>query len=358
MFFLNIFPIKQIANNTKYDKLKKGDKEKPMSSKRVKIAVTGAAGQIGYALLFRIASGQLLGVKTEVELQLLELEAALTALDGVAMELDDCAFPLLKKITCTSDVNEVMKDINWAILVGAFPRKAGMERSDLLEKNGAIFTAQGKAIGAYAASDVRVFVVGNPCNTNCLIAMSNAPDVPRDRFFAMTALDENRAVSQLAKKAGVDNTQVKNMIIWGNHSATQYPDFYNAKIGKKAAHEVIGDTQWLQGEFIQTVQKRGGAIIKARGSSSAASAANGVIHGISRLASDEAGGASYSMGVCSEGQYGVDKGLIFSFPCCNKKGKWEVVEGVAHNQFGQAKIKATLEELRLERDTVKKMKLI
>ena len=329
-----------------------------MNNKRVKIAVTGAAGQIGYALLFRIASGQMLGPSTEVELQLLELKGALGTLEGVAMELDDCAFPLLKKITCTSDVNEVMKDVNWAILVGAFPRKDGMERSDLLEKNGAIFTAQGKAIGKHAASDVRVFVVGNPCNTNCLIAMHNAADIPRNRFFAMTALDENRAVSQLAKKACVDNTQVSNMIIWGNHSATQYPDFYNAKIGRKAASEVIGDTAWLQGEFIETVQKRGAAVIKARGSSSAASAANGVIHGISRLAYDTAKGGSYSMGVCSEGQYGVDKGLIFSFPCRNKKGKWEVIEGVSHNEFGQKKIKATLEELRQERDAVRKMKLI
>ena len=329
-----------------------------MSSKRVKIAVTGAAGQIGYALLFRIASGRMLGPKTEVELQLLELEAALPALDGVAMELDDCAFPLLKKISCTSNVEEVMKDVNWAILVGAFPRKAGMERADLLEKNGAIFTKQGEAIGKHAASDVRVFVVGNPCNTNCLIAMHNARDIPQDRFFAMTTLDENRAVSQLAQKAGVDNTQVSNMIIWGNHSATQYPDFYNAKISKRPVCEVIDDTDWLQGKFIETVQKRGAAVIKARGSSSAASAANGVVDGISRLSSTGPKGESFSMGICSQGQYGVDKGLIFSFPCHNKKGKLEVIEGVAHNDFGKEKIKATLEELRQERDTVKKMNLI
>ncbi|MCY4524810.1 MAG: malate dehydrogenase, partial [Halobacteriovoraceae bacterium] len=278
--------------------------------------------------------------------------------NGVAMELDDCAFPLLKKITCTSDVNKVMDGVSWAILVGSIPRKAGMERSDLLEKNGAIFTKQGGAIGEHAGSDVRVFVVGNPCNTNCLIAMHNAPDVPRDRFYAMTALDEKRAVSQLAQKAGVDNTKISNMIIWGNHSATQYPDFYNAKIGGKAVCDVIKDTKWLEEEFIGMVQKRGAAVIQARGSSSAASAANGIISGVSRLACDTTKGESYSMAVCSQGQYGVDEGLIFSFPCQSKNGKSQVIEGVSHNKFGQAKIAATLRELREERDTVKKMNLI
>lgn len=321
--------------------------------KRVKVAVTGAAGQIGYALLFRIASGQMFGPETEVELQLLELEPALKALHGVGMELDDCAFPLLKKITCTSDINVAMKDVNWAILVGSVPRKDGMERSDLLKINGGIFTTQGKAINDNAASDVRVFVVGNPCNTNALIAMNAAKDIPRDRFFAMTTLDENRAKSQLAIKAGVDVTSIKQMTIWGNHSATQYPDFYHTLIDGKPADQVISDLSWLQGEFISTVQKRGAEIIKARGASSAASAASAVVDGIYHLTHDTPAGETYSMALCSNGQYGVDEGLIFSLPCRTENGSLKVIEGIEHNSFGQEKFKLTLDELRSERDAVK-----
>jgi malate dehydrogenase len=329
-----------------------------MANKRVKVAVTGAAGQIGYALLFRIASGQMFGPDTEVELQLIELPQAQGALGGVAMELDDCAFPLLRKVVCTDQLNVGFKDVNWAILVGSVPRKDGMERSDLLKINGGIFTAQGKAINDFAADDVRVFVVGNPCNTNCLIAMNSAPRVPKDRFFAMTTLDENRAKSQLANKAGVPVSSVSNTIIWGNHSATQYPDFANAKIDGKLATEVISDHTWLKGEFIETVQKRGAAIIKARGASSAASAANAVVDGIYHLTHNTAAGQTYSMCLASNGQYGVDEGLIFSFPCRTENGKLVVVENVKHDAFGQDKFQKTLDELRSERDAVIELGLI
>ncbi|HNO22106.1 MAG TPA: malate dehydrogenase, partial [Leptospiraceae bacterium] len=251
--------------------------------KTVKVAVTGAAGQIGYSLLFRIASGQMFGQDTAVELQLLELEAALPALKGVVMELDDCAFPLLQKVTVTSDLDTAFNNINWALLVGSVPRKAGMERGDLLKINGGIFTKQGKSIEAKAANDVRVLVVGNPCNTNCLIAMNNAKGVPSSRWFALTKLDENRAKTQLAQKAGVQVSDVSNLAIWGNHSATQYPDFYNAKISGKPATDLIKDTEWLKGDFISTVQKRGAAIIAARGASSAASAANAVVDTVRQI---------------------------------------------------------------------------
>lgn len=329
-----------------------------MSKKRVKVAVTGAAGQIGYALLFRIASGAMFGPETEVELQLLELEQALPALKGVAMELEDCAFPLLRNIVMSSDLNVAFKDANWVICVGSVPRKDGMERADLLKINGGIFTAQGNAIEKSAASDVRVFVVGNPCNTNCLIAMNNAKGVPADRFFAMTSLDENRAVTQIAQKAGVPVTAVSNMTIWGNHSATQYPDFFNAKVNGKPVTEVISDHEWLKGDFLKTVQQRGAAIIKARGASSAASAANAVVDGIRRLTTETPAGNSFSMCLSSNGEYGVDKGLIFSYPCRVEGGKLKVIEGIKHNEFGQEKFKATLEELRSERDSVKSMNLI
>jgi len=329
-----------------------------MSTKRVKVAVTGAAGQIGYALLFRIASGQMFGPDTEVELQLLELEAALPALNGVAMELDDCAFPLLKNIVCTSDPNVAFKDANWALLVGSVPRKDGMERADLLKINGGIFTGQGKAINDNAADDVRVFVVGNPCNTNCLIAMNAAKDIPNDRFYAMTMLDENRAKTQLAQKAGVDVTAVNNMTIWGNHSATQYPDFFNAKINGKSAAEVITDADWLKSEFITTVQKRGAAIIKARGLSSAASAANAIVDGVYNMTHDTPAGETFSMCLSSKGEYGVDEGLIFSYPCRTENGVVKVVEGIEHNDFGKDKFATTHEELKSERDTVKGMGLI
>jgi len=329
-----------------------------MTKKRVKVAITGAAGQIGYALVYRIASGQMFGPETEVELQLLELEAALPALKGVAMELDDCAFPLLKNIVCTDSLDVAMKDANWAILVGAVPRKDGMERADLLKINGGIFTGQGKAINDNAASDCRVFVVGNPCNTNCLIAMHSASGLAKDRFYAMTMLDELRAKTQLAQKAGVDVTSVSNMTIWGNHSATQYPDFYNAKIDGKPAHEVIGDEEWLKGDFITTVQKRGAAIIKARGASSAASAANAIVQGVYNLTHDTPEGETYSMCITSSGQYGVEEGLIFSFPCRTENGVLKVVEGVEHSDFGKEKFDVTHNELKKERDTVKEMGLI
>ena len=329
-----------------------------VAKKRVKVAVTGAAGQIGYALLFRIASGQMLGMETEVELQLLELEQALPALKGVAMELEDCAFPLLKNIVLTSDLNTAFKDANWVICVGSVPRKDGMERSDLLKINGGIFTAQAKAIETSAASDVRIFVVGNPCNTNALIAMNNAKGIPADRFYAMTSLDENRAKAQLAQKAQVDVTSVKNLTIWGNHSATQYPDFYNALINGKAVTDVISDHEWLKGDFIKTVQQRGAAIIKARGLSSAASAANAAIDGIRSLVTETPSGETFSMCLASNGEYGVDKGLIFSFPCRIENGKLKIVEGIKHNEFGQERFQTTLGELRSERDAVKSLGLI
>lgn len=329
-----------------------------MSKKRIKVAITGAAGQIGYALLFRIASGQMFGADTEVDLHLLELPQAVPSLQGVAMELDDCAFPLLRNVVCTSDLKEAMQDINWAVLVGAVPRKEGMERSDLLKINGGIFGPQGKAINDYAADDVRVFVVGNPCNTNCLIAMNHAPDVPRDRFYAMTMLDENRARMQLAKKAGVPVTAVTNMTIWGNHSSTQYPDFYNAKIDDKPTLDVIKDEKWLQTDFIETVQKRGAAVIKARGASSAASAANAALDGVYKIVHDTPAGDTFSVALCSNGEYGVDEGLIFSYPCRVDGGKFKVVTGIEHNAFGKEKFQLTLDELRGERDAVKELGLI
>lgn len=327
-------------------------------SKRIKVAVTGAAGQIGYALLFRIASGQMFGPGVELELQLLELEQALGGLRGTIMELDDCAFPLLKAVRYSSDPNEAMKDVNWAVLVGAVPRKADMQRSDLLRVNGQIFTQQGRALNDHAAEDVRVFVVGNPCNTNCLIAMNNAPRIPRDRFFAMTSLDELRARTQLAKKAGVDVTSVTQMIIWGNHSATQFPDFAHAKIDGKPAGDVIRDKAWLEGEFITTVQNRGTEVIKARGASSAASAANAAITGVYNLTHDTPAGEYYSTCRSSKGEYGVDEGLIFSFPCRTENGVSRVVEGITFDDFGRKKFDATLEELRKERDAVRELELI
>ncbi|MAX67008.1 MAG: malate dehydrogenase [Bacteriovoracaceae bacterium] len=328
-----------------------------MANKRVKVAVTGPAGQIGYAILFRIASGQMFGPDTEVELQLLELPQALGALEGVKMELDDCAFPLLKNIVCTDKMEVAFKDANWILAIGAVPRKDGMERSDLLKVNGGIFGPLGKAMAAHGADDCKLFVVGNPCNTNCLIAMESS-GLPKDRFFAMTTLDENRAKTQLAQKAGVDVTAVTNMTIWGNHSATQYPDFYNAKIDGKSAAEAISDQSWLKNDFISVVQKRGAAIIKARGASSAASAANACVQGVYHLTHDTPAGETFSMCLASNGQYGVDEGLIFSFPCRVENGKLVVVEGIEHNEFGTEKFEATLAELKTERDTVKKLGLI
>ncbi len=328
-----------------------------MLKPRVKVAITGAAGQIGYAMLFRIARGDMFGPETDVELQLLELPAALPALQGVLMELEDCAFPLLKNVVITDDVNVAMRNVNWAVLVGAVPRKAGMERSDLLKINGGIFTVQGHAINEHAANDVRVLVVGNPANTNCLIAMHNAPDVPHDRFFSMTLLDENRARTQLAKKAGVGVESVKNIVVWGNDSATQYPDFYHATIDGLPAAQVISEP-WLQNDFMPMIQKRGAEVIKARGASSAGSAANAAIGSVYKLTHDTPPGESFSVGSYSQGQYGVDEGLIFSFPTRVVHGKYDVATGWKHNAFGQQHIDLTLQELREERDAVRQLGLI
>ena len=322
--------------------------------KPVHVAVTGPTGTVGYAALFRIASGQVFGPDRPVVLRLWEIEAAMKALDGVVMELDDCAFPLLADVVATSDLATAFDGISWAVLVGSMPRKAGMERGDLLSANGAIFKPQGQAIAAHAASDVRVLVVGNPCNTNCLIARSNAPDVPDDRWFAMTRLDQNRAVAQLARKAAVPVAEVSNLAIWGNHSATQFPDFTHARISGRPATEVIGDRAWLEGEFITTVQKRGAAIIEARGASSAASAANAVIDSIVSVEAPTAAGDWSSLAVVSQGQYGVPEGLVFSYPVRSKgQGSWEVVEGLDLDDFARAKVAATRAELEEERDEVK-----
>lgn len=324
----------------------------------ITVAVTGAAGQIGYSLLFRIASGSMFGPDQPVALRLIEIEPALPTLGGVVMELDDCAFPLVHSITPTSDLNEGFRGVNWALLVGSVPRKAGMERKDLLNINGKIFVGQGQAIAKNAASDVRVLVVGNPCNTNCLIAMNNAKEVPAERWFAMTRLDENRAKSQLAQKAGVHTTDVTNLAIWGNHSATQYPDFTNAKIKGQAVTEVISDQAWLEGEFISTVQQRGAAIIKARGSSSAASAANAVVDTVKSLVTPTPAGDWTSVAVVSDGSYGVEKDIITSFPIRTDGSKWEIVQGVPVSEFSQGKINATVNELKEERDAVKELGLI
>ena len=321
----------------------------------VKVAVTGAAGQSGYALLVRSASGQMFGPDTAVELQLLELEQAVPAAKGVIMELDDCAFPLLQKVSVSSNIDEAFRDINWALLVGSVPRKAGMERGDLLKINGGIFTTQGKAIEKNANSDVRVLVVGNPCNTNALIAMNNAKGIPSDRWFAMTGLDENRAKTQLAQKAGVAVKQVSNVAIWGNHSATQYPDFYNAKINGKPATDAISDHDWLKGDFISTVQKRGAAIIAARGASSAASAANAVVDTVHNIVTPTKAGDWFSAACHSNGEYGVEKGLIFGYPLRSDGKKVEIVSGLELNAFGKEKFDLTHKELQEEKAEVKDM---
>jgi malate dehydrogenase len=330
-----------------------------MAKTPVHVTVTGAAGQIGYAILFRIASGQLLGPDQPVVLRLLEIEPAMKALDGVAMELDDCGFPLLAGIEPTSDLATAFSGTSWALLVGSIPRKAGMERGDLLNVNGGIFKPQGQAINSHAADDVRVLVVGNPCNTNCLIARSNAPDVPADRWFAMTRLDENRAKSQLAQRAGVPVGEVTNMTIWGNHSATQYPDFANAKIGGAPAPEVITDRDWLRTTFIETVQKRGAAVIEARGLSSAASAANAAIDSVNSVHTAPASGDWASLAVVSRGEYGTPEGLQYGFPVvADGAGGWSVVEGLTHDDFAREKLQVTTEELVGERDEVRALGLI
>src|ERR1051325_8949125 len=326
-----------------------------MNNAPLRVAVTGAAGQIGYSLLFRIASGSMFGPSQPVILQLIEIEPALPALNGVIMELDDCAFPLLKGVVPTANLDEGFRGVNWALLVGSVPRKAGMERKELLGINGKIFIGQGQAIQKNAAPDVRILVVGNPCNTNCFIAMNNAPQIPRERFFAMTRLDENRAKSQLAKKAGVEVTTVSNAAIWGNHSSTQYPDFYNARIGGRPATQVITDEAWLKGEFISSVQQRGAAIIKARGASSAASAANAVVDSVRSIVEPTPAGDWNSVAICSDGSYGVEKGLISSFPIRSDGKKLEIVQGLAVNDFSRSKIDATVNELKEERSLVSEL---
>ena len=318
----------------------------------IKVVVTGAAGQIGYSLLFRIASGEMFGSDQPIALHLIEIPNALGALDGVVMELHDCAFPLLQSIVPTADLDEGFRDVNWALLVGSVPRKAGMERKDLLGINGKIFIGQGQAIEKNAAADVRVLVIGNPCNTNCLIAMNNAKEIPHERWFAMTRLDENRARAQLAHKAGVEITRVTNMTIWGNHSATQYPDFYNAKIDNQRANEVITDEKWLKEEFIATVQQRGAAVIKARGLSSAASAANAIVDTVRFLNNDTPRDDWHSVAVCSDGSYDVDRDLISSFPVRRRGGKWEIVQKLPINNFSRAKIDKSVAELNEEKSLV------
>jgi malate dehydrogenase len=323
-----------------------------MKGSPLRVAVTGAAGQIGYSLVFRIASGAMFGPIQPIILHLVEIEPALPALKGVVMELEDCAFPLLKGVVPTARLDEGFKDVNWALLVGSVPRKAGMERKELLGINGKIFIGQGEAIQKNAASDVRILVVGNPCNTNCLIAMNRARDIPRDRFFAMTRLDENRAKSQLARKAGVDVSKVTNVAIWGNHSSTQYPDFYNAKINGQPVQQAISDEAWLQGEFISSVQQRGAAIIKARQASSAASAANAIVDTVHSLVEPTPRGDWHSVALCSDGSYGVEAGLISSFPVTVSRGRAEVVQGVPLNDFGRAKLDLTVNELKEEKAMV------
>ena len=324
----------------------------------VNVTVTGAAGQIGYALLFRIASGQLLGSEVPVRLRLLEIEPALKAAEGTAMELDDCAFPLLEGIDITADAKAAFDGANVALLVGARPRTAGMERGDLLSANGGIFKPQGEAINAGAADDIRVLVVGNPANTNALIAASHAPDVPAERFTAMTRLDHNRALSQLAKKTGAAVSDIRKLTIWGNHSATQYPDWSKAEIGGKPAAEVVGDDAWLTDTFIPTVAKRGAAIIEARGQSSAASAANAAIDHIYDWVNGTPEGDWTSAAIVSDGSYGVPEGLISSFPVVSRGGRWEIVQGLEISEFSRGKIDASVAELVEERDAVRELGLI
>ena len=329
-----------------------------MSTTPVKVAVTGAAGQIGYSLLFHIASGALLGPDTPVELRLLEITPALKALEGVVMELDDCAFPTLAGVQIGDDPNTIFEGVNLALLVGARPRGPGMERSDLLEANGAIFTGQGKALNDHAADDIRITVTGNPANTNALIAMSNAPDIPRERFTALTRLDHNRALAQLAAKTGVSVNDIRRMTIWGNHSATQYPDIFHAEVNGKNAAELVNDQAWLESDFIPTVQKRGAAIIAARGSSSAASAAAATVASARDWMGASADGDWLSMAVVSDGSYGVPEGLISSFPVTTKDGSWEIVQGLEIDDFSRARIDASAAELAEERDAVKALGLI
>ena len=324
----------------------------------VRVAVTGAAGQIGYSLLFRIASGQLLGPDVPIILQLLEIPPAMGALEGVAMELDDCAFGLLAGMELSDNPDAAFAGAAWALLVGSRPRSKGMERKDLLEANGGIFTRQGQALAANAADDIRVLVVGNPANTNCLIAQRNAAGILPERFSAMTRLDHNRAIAQLASRVRTTVNDVRCMTIWGNHSATQYPDIFNCRIGERPAHEVVGDQEWLEENFIPTVQKRGAAIIEARGASSAASAANAAIDHVRDWAAGTPDGDWVSVALPSDGSYGVPEGLISSFPCVGDGHGWRIVQGLEHNLFSRSRIDATVAELIAERDTVTELGLI
>jgi len=324
----------------------------------LKVAVTGAAGQIGYSLLFRLASGALLGADRPIELRLLEIEPALKALEGVVMELDDCAFATLAGVEIGADPEKVFDGVNLALLVGARPRGPGMERSDLLEANGAIFTAQGKALNSVAADDVRIGVTGNPANTNALIAMTNAPDIPQERFSALTRLDHNRAISQLAQKTGAPVTEITKMTIWGNHSATQYPDLFHAEVGGRSAAEVVNDQDWLEHTFIPTVAKRGAAIIEARGSSSAASAASATIDAARDWLRGSPEDDWVSMAVRSDGSYGVQEGLISSFPVTTTNGDWSIVQGLEIDTFSRGRIDATVAELADEKDAVTRLGLI
>jgi malate dehydrogenase len=324
----------------------------------VKVAVTGAAGQIGYAILFRIASGQLLGADTHVQLALLEIPQAVKAAEGTAMELDDCAFPLVDGIDIYDDPTQAFDGVNIALLVGARPRTKGMERGDLLEANGGIFKPQGKALNDRAASDVKILVVGNPANTNCLIAQSNAPDIPADRFTAMMRLDHNRAKAQLAKKAGAAVSDITNMTIWGNHSATQYPDIFHAKVKGQSAAEVVNDQAWLENDFIPTVQKRGAAIIEARGASSAASAANAAIDHVRDWVLGTPEGDWVSMAIPSDGSYGVEEGIISGFPVTCSGGKYEIVQGLELSDFDRGRVDTTVNELKEERDAIRQLSLV
>lgn len=329
-----------------------------MSNNPVKVAVTGAAGQIGYAILFRIASGQLLGADTPVHLSLLEIPAAVKAAEGTAMELDDCAFPLLAGVDIYDDPNQAFDGVNVALLVGARPRSKGMERADLLEANGGIFKPQGEALNAHAATDVKVLVVGNPANTNCLIAQSNAPDIPRERFTAMMRLDHNRAIAQVAKKTGAAVSDVTNMTIWGNHSASQYPDVFHAKVKGSPAAETIAAQSWIESDFIPTVQKRGAAIIEARGASSAASAANAAIEHVHDWVLGTPQGDWVSMAIPSDGTYGIEEGIFCGYPCTCAGGEYTVVEGLELDEFSQSRIDASVAELADERESVKQLGLI
>ncbi|MGI8506433.1 MAG: malate dehydrogenase [Solirubrobacteraceae bacterium] len=328
------------------------------NTSQVKVAVTGAAGQIGYAILFRIASGQLLGPDTRVHLSLLEIPDAVKAAEGTAMELDDCAFPLLAGIDIHDDPNQAFDGADIALLVGARPRTKGMERGDLLEANGGIFKPQGEALNHHAASGIKVLVVGNPANTNCLIAQSNAPDIPRERFTAMMRLDHNRAIAQVARKTGAQVSEVTNMTIWGNHSATQYPDVFHAKVKGSSAAEAIGDQAWIEDDFIPTVQKRGAAIIEARGASSAASAANAAVDHVRDWVLGTPEGDWVSMAVSSDGSYGVTEGIFSGYPCTCSGGEYSVVQGLESDDFSRSRIDATVKELGEERDAVKQLGLI